>query len=107
MVGSHADEVEGGEAIVRSRCEAMAEAVHAGLGRYRAAQQQELADLQAAHGHGRSEAAEQRARDLRLALSRPLRLARAALAVSAKTGQGFHELRQMIVVMYLMAFLTA
>ena len=45
MVGSHADEVEGGEPVVRARCEAMAQAVHAEMGRYRAAQERELAEL--------------------------------------------------------------
>ena len=47
MVGSHADEVEGDEAVVRSLCEAMTEAVHAELRRYRAAQERELAALSA------------------------------------------------------------
>ena len=50
MVGSHADEVEGGESVVRSRCEAMADAVHAALVDYRVAQEQELAELSAMQG---------------------------------------------------------
>ena len=58
MVGSHADEVEGGEAVVRSRCEAMSRAVHAEVQQYRAAQEQELAEVEAVRG--RDEAAEQR-----------------------------------------------
>ena len=95
MVGSHADEVEGGEAVVRSRCEAMSRAVHAELQQYRAAQEQELAEVEAARGRG--EAAEQRMRDLQRVLSRPLRLSAGCIAVSAKTGDGFEELRQMVV----------
>ena len=95
MVGSHADEVEGGEAVVRSRCEAMSRGVHAELQQYRAAQEQELAEVEAARG--RSEAAEQRMRDLQRVLSRPLRLSAGSIAVSAKTGDGFEELRQMVV----------
>ena len=95
MVGSHADEVEGGEAVLRSRCEGMSTAVHAELQRYRAAQKQELAELEAAQGRG-GEAAAQRLRDLQRVLSQPLRLSAGAIAVSAKTGQGVDELRQMI-----------
>ena len=94
MVGSHADEVEGGEAVVRSRCEAMAEAVHAELTRYRAAQERELAELLSTQT--RTEAAEQRTRHLQRVLSQPLRLLPQAVAVSAKTGQGFDQLRQVI-----------
>ena len=95
MVGSHADEVEGGEAVVRSRCEAMSRAVHAEVQQYRAAQEQELAELEVARVRG--EAAEQRMRDLQRVFSRPLRLSAGCIAVSAKTGDGFEELRQMIV----------
>merc|ERR1711960_87867 len=42
LVGSHADEVEGGDAEVERRCRDMAERVHAELAKYRAAQQTEL-----------------------------------------------------------------
>jgi hypothetical protein len=94
MVGSHADEVEGGESVVRSRCEAMADAVHAALEDYRAAQEQELAELSAMQG--RSEAADDRVRKLERVLSQPLRLSPQAIAVSSKTGQGFDELREMV-----------
>ena len=44
-VGSHADEVEGGEAAVLAGCEAMAQAVHVELGRHRAAKEHERADV--------------------------------------------------------------
>ena len=94
MVGSHADEVEGGEPVVRARCEAMAQAVHAEMGRYRAAQEQELAELLSTQS--RSEAAEQRVRRLERVLAQPLRLSATAVAVSAKTGQGFEELQRML-----------
>eukprot|EP01043_Picozoa_sp_COSAG02_P006525 COSAG02_NODE_187_length_30377_cov_3.636271_2_plen_1415_part_00 len=94
LVGSHADEVEGGESVARSRCQAMAEAVHAELEGCRAAQEQELAELPSSQG--RSEAAADRARKLERALSKPLRLSPGAVAVSAKTGQGFGELREMV-----------
>ena len=94
LVGSHADEVEGGEPVARSRCEAMAQAVHAELEEYRAAQERELAELSSTQF--RTEAAEQRARQLEQVLSQPLRLSPRAVAVSAKTGQGFEELRQLV-----------
>jgi hypothetical protein len=94
MVGSHADEVEGGEPVVRARCEAMAQAVHAEMGRYRAAQEQELAELLSTQS--RSEAAEQRVGQLERVLSQPLRLSATAVAVSAKTGQGFEELQRIL-----------
>ena len=93
MVGSHADKVKGGEIAVRSRCEAMAKAVHTELEQYRAAQQQELAELSR---QVRSEAAPQRARQLQRVLSQPLRLSPGAVAVSAKTGRGFGELRRVV-----------
>ena len=93
-MGSHADEVEGGEPVARSRCEAMAQAVHAELEEYRAAQERELAELSSTQF--RTEAAEQRARQLEQVLSQPLRLSPRAVAVSAKTGQGFEELRQLV-----------
>ena len=94
MVASHADEVEGGESAVRSRCEAMADAVHAALEDYRAAQEQELAELSSMQG--RSAAADERVRKLERVLSQPLRLSPQAIAVSSKTGQGFDELREMV-----------
>ena len=93
MVGSHADKVKGGEIAVRSRCEAMAKAVHTELEQYRAAQQQELAELSR---QVRSEAAPQRACQLQRVLSQPLRLSPGAVAVSAKTGRGFGELRRVV-----------
>ena len=83
MVGSHADEVEGGEAVVRSRCEAMSRAVHAELQQYRAAQEQELAVVEAARGRG--EAAEQRMRDLQRVLSRPLRLSAGSIEIATES----------------------
>ena len=46
MVGSHADEVEGGEAVVQSLCEAMVQAMHTELGQYHAAQEHERAELE-------------------------------------------------------------
>ena len=93
-MGSHADEVEGGEAAVRSGCEAMAQAVNVELGRHRAAQELERADLESLAV--RDEDAEQRLQRLKRVLSHPLKLSAGAVAVSAKTGQGFDELRQMI-----------
>ena len=95
MVGSHADEVEGGDAVAQARCETMAQAVHAELGRYRAAQEEERAELESIAVRG--EAAEQRLQELMRVLPHPLRLSAGAIAVSAKTGEGFDELRRMIV----------
>lgn len=94
-MGSHADEVEGGEAVVRAHCATMAQAVHAELGRYRAAQEEERAELESLAVRG--EAAEQRLQELMRVLPHPLRVSAGAIAVSAKTGDGFEELRRMIV----------
>ena len=95
LVGSHADEVEGGEAAVLAGCEAMAQAVHFELGRHRAAKEHERAELESLAVRG--EEAEQRLQQLKRVLSHPLRLSAGAVAVSAKTGQGFDKLRQLIV----------
>ena len=94
MVASHADEVHGGDAVVRSRCQAMAQAVHTELGKYREEQERELAELLSTHSS--NQAAEQRIDHLRNVLSKPLRLSPGAVAVSAKTGEGFDELHRMI-----------
>lgn len=95
LVGSHADEVSGGEAAVRAACLRMARAVHAEFGQYRAAQERELAELSSMQLL--SEPAQQRQEQLRLVLSKPLRLSMTAIAVSAKTGQGFDILKQALV----------
>ena len=87
MVGSRADEVHGGEAVVRSRCQAMAEAVHAELGKHREEQERELEELTATQH--RNEVAQQRMGQLQQVLAKPLRLSPGAVAVSAKTGHGF------------------
>lgn len=94
MVASHADEVQGGDAVVRSRCQDMVEAVHTELGKYREEQERELAELLSTQY--RNEAAEERAEHLQQVLSKPLRLSPAAVAVSAKTNEGFQELQRMI-----------
>lgn len=95
LVGSHADEVDGGADDVRSSCEAMAQAVHVELERHRAAKKREMAEVESLQV--RSEEAEQRLQQLTRVLSHPLKLSAGAVAVSAKTGQGFDELRRMIV----------
>ena len=66
-MGSHADEVEGGDAVVRSRCKTMAEAVHAELGQYREEQEREHRELLSMQN--RSKAAERRASKLQQVLS--------------------------------------
>ena len=96
LVGSHADEVEGGEAAVLAGCEAMAQALHVELGRHRAAKEHERAELESLAVRG--EEVEQRLQQLERVLSHPLRLSPGwEIAVSAKTGQGFDKLRRMIV----------
>ena len=45
LVGSHADEVEGGEAVVMQRCRHMAQRVHAELAKYRQTQQRRWVEL--------------------------------------------------------------
>ena len=95
LVGSHADEVAGGEVAVRSACLRMARAVHAELEQYRAAQERELGELSSMQLL--SEPAQQRQEQLQLFLSKPLRLSTTAIAVSAKTGQGFDVFKQAIV----------
>ena len=80
LVGSHADEVEGGEAEVERRCRDMAERVHAELAKYREAQQTEL-------DSGLTNTV--RKAQLRKVLSNPLRLSAEAIAVSsAKSPDG-------------------
>ena len=73
----------------------MARAVHAELEQYRAAQERELAELSSMQLL--SEPAQQRQEQLQVVLSKPLRLSTTAVAVSAKTGQGFDVLKQTIV----------
>ena len=95
LVGSHADEVEGGEAVVMQRCRHMAEQVHAKLAQYRQTQQAELDSLSSMQLL--SPAASERAKQLKVALSKPLRLATEAIAVSAKTLEGFGNLEEAMV----------
>jgi hypothetical protein len=73
----------------------MARAVHAELEQYHAAQERELAELSSMQLL--SEPAQQRQEQLQVVLSKPLRLSTTAIAVSAKTGQGFDVLKQTIV----------
>jgi hypothetical protein len=73
----------------------MAQAVHTKLKQYRAAQERELAELSSMQLL--NEPAQQRQEQLRLVLSKPLRLSTTAIAVSAKTGQGFDVLKHTIV----------
>ena len=87
--------MSGGEAAIRSACLRMAQAVHTKLEQYRAAQEQELAELSSMQLL--SETSQRRQEQLRLVLSKPLRLSTSAIAVSAETGQGFDVLKQTIV----------
>eukprot|EP01045_Picozoa_sp_COSAG04_P012313 COSAG04_NODE_824_length_10051_cov_4.830687_2_plen_1826_part_00 len=95
LVGSHADEVAGGEAVVVQRCRQMSERVHAELAKYRQTQQNELDRLSSMQTLS-PDAAERVAR-LQRVLSQPLRLAAEAIPVSAKTLEGFEELEAAMV----------
>ena len=94
LVGSHKDEVAD-EALVAEQCRWMAAGVHAELSTYRETQQRELDQLSLMQDL--SPHASERKRQLQRVLSRPLRLAEHALAVSAKSLAGMEELRAAMV----------
>ena len=71
--------------------------VHAELDKYRTAQETELAQLTLwSMASAQHAAVTERQAQLRKLLSKPLRLSPGAVAVSAKTNEGFEELQRMI-----------
>eukprot|EP01043_Picozoa_sp_COSAG02_P030553 COSAG02_NODE_1955_length_10267_cov_15.640736_1_plen_1378_part_00 len=96
-VGSHADEVEGGEDEADQRCRDMVTSLKKKLEEYEAKHKQELDSLSSMQDPNHVFAAN-RQNQLERVLNKPLQLdPDSVIAVSAKTGQGFDKLKDAMV----------